>query len=121
MENNLRIDDIIEMGGHVELTGPLLVFIEDEKLDEELGIENQAEKLYALVGLSEKSKIQITKRELNRIEGIIIEANTPMQVLSFEHGGKTEFIDPIEVNNKSFVTSWLDLEDAIKIRRGRKQ
>jgi hypothetical protein len=39
VENNLQIDDIIEMGGHVELTGPLLAFVAESGIEPVNGTE----------------------------------------------------------------------------------
>jgi hypothetical protein len=51
---------------------------------------------------------------------VIIEAYRPVGIVDFDEV-KTEAIPPDEIVGSHFVTSWDDLEQATKIKRGKRQ
>lgn len=124
MEENLRIDELIEMGGHLELTCPLMLFLEADDLEPESvdmpDIEKSNEKAYAIIAIGQESKIQVLSRKLNAIYGVVIEAKDPVQLTNFESCA----VEPVSgeaVNGHKFVTTWKDLEFSIQeYKKGQK-
>ena len=121
MEENLRIDELIEMGGHLELTCPLMLFLEDDDLEQHPDDEHPNEKMYAIIAIAQESKIQVLSRKLNAIYGVITEAKDPVQLTNFESCA-VEPVSDKAVNGHKFVTTWADLEFAIQEhKRGQKE
>ena len=118
MENNLKIDDIIEMGGHVELTAPLMMFVAEKGVEPFNGHEYAPENSFAIVVLAAKSQIQILHRRINGLYGVIVAAHRPVGLTEVEEMK----VEPIkeDINGNHFVATWADLEFALKERRGKK-
>jgi hypothetical protein len=119
VENNLKIDDIIEMGGHVELTGPLMMFVAEKGVEPVNNTEYAKDNAFAIVVLADKSRLQILHRKINGIYGVITEARRPLGLTDVEDMG----VSPVpedEINGNHFVTTWADLEFALKEKRKEK-
>lgn len=120
MENNLKIDNIIEMGGYIDLVNPLLMFVAEKGFEPTNGTEYAKDCVFAIAVLAEKSQLQVLTRKINGIYGIIINAKKPLGLVETE-GMCVEPIQTDEINGNHFVTTWADLEMALKEKKGKKE
>lgn len=125
MNDNFELDEIIEMGGHIEINNPIMLFMADEGIEPINGTEYPEDNAFALVTVDRKSKLQLLNRKENGYFGIIVDAVNPIGLTEYEpekgiDGVHTGALEAYEVNGHHFVTSWLDLKCALEEKRGPK-
>jgi hypothetical protein len=129
MCKKLHIDELIEMGGHVELTGPLMVFIAAKGYEPVNETEYEPTTPFAIVWLAEKSQIQILARKENGIFGVVTQPAKPkgsmggtVDYTETPHLLKDFTVEDItieEVKGYRFIASLLELEAAMAPKRGK--
>jgi len=130
VENNFNIDEIINMGGQVELTDLLMVFVAEPESKMISETEYAPETAFAIVFLAENSQIQIIARKSGGLFGVIIKASNHKGVVAgepnldikpptFEDCRIEEMSE--NLNGSSFITSLIELERATAPRRRKKE
>lgn len=92
----MNIKEIIELGGVVELTAPLMIFISAEA------------DMYQVVWLREKSIVKIEHAQENAIYGIVTSTENPFTLDGDE-------VCKSDLKDEKFITTLVDLEKAIYV------
>jgi len=100
-----QLDEIIELGGLVELTSPLMLFVDRNELDAE------GKPTYAIIFVNTKSILRILEVKDNGVYGEIEVSSEAVGLKQNQEVGRVS-----DLTGKRFVTSTRDLEGAIYTR-----
>lgn len=102
----MDVKELIDMGGFVELTGPLLVFLSAADVSDDLAA---ADKVYPFT-LYEGSMLKLALKDDNAIQGAIVHAAPPSNT-KYDFGCEPDAYGVID--GLPFLTSAMDLVQAL--------